>query len=67
VVTPEPWQLESHLIRSLSLPLNLAGNAHHPFRAALQAIRKQAVLQALSLPIAERGGPRYTVPDPKLA
>jgi hypothetical protein len=28
------------------LPLNLAGNAQHPFRAALQAIRKQAVLQA---------------------
>lgn len=42
VADPEPWILEDHLIETISLPLNLQGNAHHPFRSELSAIRSVA-------------------------
>ena len=42
VTDPEPWILEDHLIETLSLPLNLQGNAHHPFQATLAAARRDA-------------------------
>lgn len=42
VADPEPWLLEDHLIEVLSLPLNLQGNAHHPFQTELSAIRAAA-------------------------
>ncbi len=57
VATEEPWALEDHLIRSFSLPLNLAGNMH-PFCKTLSAIRSEAAAQAASAPVVERGGPR---------
>lgn len=42
VTDPQPWILEDHLIETLSLPLNLQGNAHHPFQATLSAARRAA-------------------------
>lgn len=39
---PAPWILEDHLIATLSLPLNLQGNAHHPFQSTLASIRRDA-------------------------
>jgi hypothetical protein len=33
---PVPWSIEPGVIASLNLPLNLAHNPNHPFRAQLQ-------------------------------
>jgi hypothetical protein len=35
-----PWEVEERLIRSLSLPLNLQHNDHHPFHKRLTDVRK---------------------------
>lgn len=43
---PEPWVIEDQLIESLSLPLNLQGNSHHPFQPTLSGIRAAARNQA---------------------
>ncbi|HLK85033.1 MAG TPA: hypothetical protein VKT27_00880 [Candidatus Binataceae bacterium] len=40
IETPKPWVLEHHLLRTLSLPLNIDGNANHPFHARLKELRK---------------------------
>ena len=45
----EPWQLEDRLLHELSLPLNLAGNQHHPFHAELSAQRKTARDRAIAM------------------
>ena len=50
-VHPEPWVPEEHLIRELSLPLNLDHNAAHPFHASLSCIRKTAKENARQLPV----------------
>lgn len=52
---PEPWILEESVIETLSLPLNLQGNRHHPFHARLSAIRAAAKDQARRLPVAGTG------------
>ena len=31
----EPWRIEKHMIRSVSLPLNLDQNGHHGFHSEL--------------------------------
>ena len=31
----EPWRIEEHIIRSVSLPLNLDQNRHHGFHPEL--------------------------------
>ena len=49
----EPWLLEEKLIQSLSLPLNLRGNEHHPFYQQLSEIRSQAKERARKLPIVD--------------
>jgi hypothetical protein len=49
--TPEPWLLEDELIAKLSLPLNLHGNARHPFHPVLSAMRREAKERADQLPI----------------
>jgi len=46
-----PWKFEEQVIRSLSLPLNLQGNKHHPFHGVLSSIRAQAKAQARKLPV----------------
>ena len=48
-----PWDLETELIRTVSLPLNLEHNTHHPFCPVLKAIRAQAKAKAQRLPIVE--------------
>lgn len=51
VAVEEPWKLEDHLIKTLSLPLNLRDNGRHPFHPVLSAIRRKAKEQAKQLPI----------------
>jgi len=46
-----PWQLESVLIHSVDLPLNLDQNASHAFHAHLSELRRGARERALALPI----------------
>ena len=53
--TPHPWELESELIRSVSLPLNLDQNALHPYHPVLSALRRAAKEQARRLACAELG------------
>jgi len=55
--TDIPWELEHHLIGSLSLPLNLAGNSTHPFYASLTEARRRQKLAANS-PVLESGSIR---------
>ena len=50
---PEPWLHEVELLRSISVPLNLDANAHHPFWPRLRAVRADAKAMARSLPILE--------------
>ena len=42
VVHPRPWELESEVIRNLSLPLNLDQNKSHAFHPVLSEARRQA-------------------------
>ena len=54
----EPWLVEKRLLSTVSLPLNLQGNAH-PFVSTLKDIRKAAKEAAQALPVvADNGGPR---------
>jgi len=53
---PEPWIAEAHLIQTVSLPLNLKGNGHHPFFKTLQARRSSADEAAREQPIASEVG-----------
>ena len=46
-----PWEVEEECIQNLSLPLNLEGNAHHPFQSILKALRKSAKARAKDLEI----------------
>jgi hypothetical protein len=50
-----PWHLETHLLSTTPLPLNIDDNAHHPFCAKLRLIRAQAVARARRLPILSKG------------
>jgi hypothetical protein len=52
VTVKEPWILESELIGSLSLPLNLRENDDHPFHATLSGIRSRAKEKAREMAIA---------------
>lgn len=55
-----PWEIEPEVIGRLWLPLNIIGNERHPFCATLRDTRKAALQRALELPIAPRGGPRFS-------
>lgn len=46
-----PWEIEEHLIHTLSLPLNLAQNRNHPFYPTLSACRAAAKKRARALPV----------------
>lgn len=52
----KPWEFEAKAFASLSLPLNLQGNEHHPFSPVLSSIRAQARANARKLPIVPRKG-----------
>jgi hypothetical protein len=49
--TPKPWVAEAHLISTLTLPLNLDQNTHHPFAEKLLALRSAARRRADALPV----------------
>jgi hypothetical protein len=51
VVNETPWELESSLIGSVCLPLNLAQNKNHTFHARLSACRAAAKARARELPV----------------
>ena len=50
-IHPEPWKLEPIALTTLSLPLNIRGNEHHPFYSDLSIIRKEAKIRARKLKI----------------
>ena len=52
---PEPWILERAILQTVSLPLNIQENGHHPFSEQLSGIRRAAKAEARSLPIANEG------------
>lgn len=58
VVQDEPWVLEEELMRTVSLPLNLQGNRHHPFSTSLSNLRRGANAHAHELPIVNDQDPR---------
>ncbi|WP_425513936.1 GIY-YIG nuclease family protein [Arthrobacter zhaoguopingii] len=47
-----PWCAETRAMEQLSLPLNLQGNAHHPYYPTLKALRAEHRTAARALPIA---------------
>ncbi len=52
IVHAEPWRIEHQLFYQMSCPLNISGNAHHPFYPVLRKMRADALQCARSLPIA---------------
>ncbi|MCU6390238.1 hypothetical protein KW818_14035 [Enterobacter quasiroggenkampii] len=50
-----PWELEDTLIASLSLPLNIQGNAHG-FKMTLSEMRRLAAAEARLMEIADERG-----------
>jgi hypothetical protein len=42
MVTPDPWLVESELVKALNLPLNLMHNKLHPFAKQLSLVRANA-------------------------
>jgi hypothetical protein len=56
---PRPWELEEELLKTLSLPLNIDGNDHHPYIATLRSCRKAARVAAdAGKCVTDSGGPR---------
>ena len=51
VSDPAPWIIETSLIQTRTLPLNLSQNAHSAFRAELSGLRRDQRYLARSLPV----------------
>jgi hypothetical protein len=51
IETQEPWVVETELLGSVSLPLNLDQNREHAFHPTLSAIRSAAKRKAEGLPV----------------
>jgi hypothetical protein len=49
---PSPWQIEREIFESVSLPLNIQDNQHHPFTKTLSDMRREAKRIARETPIA---------------
>lgn len=47
----EPWELETEVIKTYSLPLNLDQNRQHPFHATLSRLRREAKQNARDKPV----------------
>jgi hypothetical protein len=56
-VDHRPWEIESAIISSACLPLNLAQNKAHPFHAQLSECRATAKRRARELPVYLRSRP----------
>lgn len=52
---PEPWTVEAELLQTLSLPLNIQDNQHHPFVQELRRFRAEAKASARAEAIANEG------------
>ena len=50
-----PWVVESELLATVNLPLNLDQNRQHAFHSTLSALRRAAKLKAAGLPIGVLG------------
>ena len=48
---PAPWEVEKEVIESLSLPLNIQDNQHHPFSRTLSEMRQEAKRIARGTPV----------------
>jgi hypothetical protein len=60
---PRPWDLEEHLLKTLSLPLNIQGNDDHAFVTALRVCRHAARVAAEATEcVPDSGGPRRLHP-----
>jgi hypothetical protein len=55
---PEPWAIESTILSTLSLPLNIQDNRHHPFASQLSDLRQKAKHEARYGPIAREDNQR---------
>ena len=54
-----PWELEEQLLKTMSLPLNIDGNDHHPYNAKLRLCRMAARVAAKAEQcVTNSGGPR---------
>lgn len=53
---PDPWLLETHLLETLDLPLNLDQNKRHPFHRTLRDYRRAAAECARALPVLPNPG-----------
>lgn len=60
----QPWILEDDLLRRVSLPLNVQGNAHHGFSARLSEMRRAALATARDLPVAHEGNQQRRMSPP---
>lgn len=49
---PEPWNEETEIFETVSLPLNIQDNKHHLFADVLSELRKKAKKQAREMPVA---------------
>lgn len=49
--TPEPWHVETRVISSVNLPLNLDQNRDHSFHRTLSELRRDARIVADGLPV----------------
>lgn len=47
-----PWEIEHEVLGVASCPLNISGNAHHPFSIDLKRLRWEAIQKARTTPIA---------------
>ena len=63
---PQPWVLEDELLREVSLPLNLQGNAHHGFSPRLSEMRLAAKAAARAMPIAQEGNQQRLIAKEQL-
>lgn len=48
-----PWEVETEMFQSVSLPLNIQHNRCHPFANTLLELRKETVGGAKEMPIAD--------------
>ncbi|WP_199296037.1 GIY-YIG nuclease family protein [Trichocoleus sp. FACHB-591] len=46
-----PWEVEPELLKTVSFPLNLDHNEHHPFQSKLATLRAEAKARARLLPV----------------
>jgi hypothetical protein len=51
IETQEPWVVETALLATVNLPLNLNQNRQHAFHSTLSALRRAAKLKSAGLPV----------------